>query len=124
MCSTLGFRQHRITTFVVTWIRRLRTVFREPSVPTSNASTAFKKPDQLHIRDQFVLVFCGPPCGGKSYLHEAFKRAHPQVSFNEMDQIRLGACPSIQPEPLICIETHKKDMPVWQHGESLPGLPP
>ena len=93
MCSTLGFRQHRITTFVVTWIRRLRTVFREPSVPTSNASTAFKKPDQLHIRDQFVLVFCGPPCGGKSYLHEAFKRAHPQVSFNEMDQIRLDEFP-------------------------------
>ena len=49
----------------------------------------------FQLRGPYILVFCGPPCGGKSYLHKEFKKAHPEVSSDEdeMDTIRLVRLP-------------------------------
>lgn len=37
----------------------------------------------------FLLVVCGPPCSGKSFLHDALKSSRTDIQYYEMDDIRL-----------------------------------
>ena len=77
---------------LIAWMRCLLARLRE------RESRSRQTPDKpaievTQLREPYILVFCGHPCGGKSYLHEAFKKAHPEVSSDEneedeMDQIR------------------------------------
>lgn len=79
-----------IVTWIIRWLRQSASERDRSAVTPTEAKPAQRS---IALTGPYVLVFCGPPCGGKSFVLDAFKRAHPEVCCYEMDSIRLNKLP-------------------------------
>jgi 8-oxo-dGTP pyrophosphatase MutT (NUDIX family) len=88
------------------WVLNLIAFLGQPPLRTVKPTLDDESSIQPLPAGKYTVVFCGHPCGGKSFLHEKFKNAYPEFKSldsgqDEMDKIRLAQFPGpINDEPV------------------------